>query len=224
LGTPALDGRVDARYAFSLAETRLHAAQNDVELHPLLICNEATLPFARNDLIRIALANGYDDLVFVDSDQEWAPQWVTELLAYQVDFVGAPVGKKSDEVVDFNVKALEPSIDMNTGLVEVDMVGCGLLRLSRKALRAISDCSRVYSRFGVESRMCCELMLPEDSKEVIGEDNALSVKWRALGGAVYVAPHMDVVHVGSKAWRRNFRQALQAKLAAVALPKADVKQ
>ena len=61
---------------------------------------------ARNDLVRLALEDKFDDLIFMDSDQEWNPEWIFKLLEYKEDVIGGTVVKKSDKPV-FNVKALK---------------------------------------------------------------------------------------------------------------------
>lgn len=214
IGTPSFDGRVDARYANALAHTFFALIMNKFEPAIGMRVLDSTLPRARNDLIKDALQGGFDDAVMIDSDEEWDPRWVVELLNYPVDFVGAPVCKKSDEIIDFNVKATNPQIDMQTGLVEVDFIGCGLTRMSRKVMQTVWDVSRPYTNGGTDNRMMYELRIDDDG-ELISEDNAFCQKWKDCGGTVHVAPHMDVVHIGYKTWRRPFREVLRARMEAV---------
>ena len=215
LATPSQDGRVDVRYANALAHTFFALIMNKFEPLIRFRAYDAMLPRLRNDLLKEALEGKFDEVILIDSDEEWDPKWIVELLQYPVDFVGAPVCKKSDEILDFNVKALDPQIDMQTGLVEVDSVGCGLLRLSRKAIQHIWDNSEPYQENGTWNRMMFNITIDPETKELISEDNELCRKWKSSGNSVYVAPHMDVVHVGSKAWRRPFREVLRAKMEAV---------
>ena len=103
IGTPAHDGRVDVWYANSLVNTIKLA--KDVTIDPIYMSYDSLVQRARNDLVRLALEGGYDDLIFIDSDQEWSPQWVFKLLDYDTDVIGGTVVKKSDQPA-YNVKAL----------------------------------------------------------------------------------------------------------------------
>jgi len=212
--TPSMDGRVDGRFSISLGWSMLLCAQNEIALFPLQRNYDSTLLRARNDLFRDMLEGGFNDIILMDSDQEWDPKWIIELLKYPVDFVGAPVCKKSDEVIDFNVKATDPVIDMETGLVEVDSIGTGMLRMSRKAVQDIWDVSQPYKNGPSSSRAMCFPFI-NDEGELVSEDNVLSIKWKSLGNPVYVAPHMDVIHVGVKTWRRSFREVLRTRMEAI---------
>lgn len=214
LASPSYDGRNDCRYTFSMVHTHLACLQAGIA--PLLSfrANDAMIFRARNDLIRDFLESGCEDIVMIDADEEWDPRWIVELLKYPVEFVGAPVCKKSDDIIDFNVKAENPQIDMETGLVEVDSVGTGLLRISRKAMLAIQEISPRYKEQNLENHAFCFPTISDDG-QLVSEDNALSYKWKKQGGSVYVAPHMDVVHVGAKAWRRSFREVLRARMEAI---------
>ena len=215
LATPSQDGRVDARYSISLAHTYFALIINGFDPLIRMRINDAMLPRLRNDLVKEALEKKFDDIVLIDSDEDWNPAWVVELLKYPVDFVGAPVCKKADDIIDFNVKAINPQIDMSTGLVEVDSVGCGLLRLSRKAMQHLWDVSEPYQERGVWNRMMFNIVIDPSTKELVSEDNEACRKWKADGNSVYVAPHMDVVHIGPKAWQRPFREVLRARMEAV---------
>jgi len=87
--------------------------------------------------VAMALEAKVDDLIFMDSDQEWDPAWIFQLLNHPVDVVGGVVPKKSD-IALFNVKKLpgEMKVEEN-GLMEVEAVGTGFLRISQRALQAV---------------------------------------------------------------------------------------
>jgi len=208
VGTPTKDGRVDARYSVNLAYTMLLGAQREIQITPWIIVGDSTMPRARNDIMKKAIEDDFDDLLFIDDDQGWQPEWILELLEYPVDFVGMPVRKKSDDVLDFNVKVSTPVQDKETGLIEVDSVGTGILRITGKACRSLWRNSRCYTSDGRWARMVAELYIDEDG-ELVSEDNAICRKWRNLGGKVYVAGHMNPQHIGTKVYVGNFLDTLE---------------
>lgn len=206
IGTPAHDGRVDVWYANSLVNTVKLSSKYNTEIQPIYMSYDSLVQRARNDLVRLALEEGYDDLIFMDSDQEWNPEWIFKLLSYNVDVVGGTVVKKSDQLL-FNVKALKTGLKREkNGLMEVEAVGTGFLRISRKALQAVWDASPEYTNEGKKCRMVFDVQLVDG--ELVSEDNVFCRKWRSLGNKVWIDPVMTCNHIGSKKYSGNFMQFL----------------
>jgi glycosyltransferase involved in cell wall biosynthesis len=99
---------------------------------------------ARNDLVRLAVEEDFDDLIFIDSDEEWNPEWIFRLLDLEEEVVGVPVVKKSDQLM-FNIKAVDNKLEINDkGLMEVEAIGTGFLKISKSALKKVWDDSLEY--------------------------------------------------------------------------------
>jgi len=207
IGTPAHDGRVDVWYANSLVNTVKLAHQLGVEIHPVYLSYDSLVQRARNDLVRLALEENFDDLIFMDSDQEWDPAWIFKLLDYNVDVVGGTVVKKSEQPM-FNVKVLKSGIRIGKdGLMEVEAIGTGFLRISRKALQAVWDASPEYTNENKKCRMVFDVKLVDG--ELVSEDNIFCGKWRQLGGKVWIDPSMTCNHIGPKKYSGNFMEYLK---------------
>lgn len=203
--TPCYDGKVHVEFLQSLLASVALAAQQGIALHPVQIVGDALVQRARNDFVKMALETECDDLIFMDSDQEWDPEWVVQLLSHPVDVVGCPVPKKSDTLIDFNVKVLPDGLlPPVNGLLQVAAVGTGFIRLSRKALQAVWDVSPEYTNSGTTCRMVYDLRITDG--DLISEDTVFCAKWRALGGEVWVDPSMTCNHIGSKKWVRSFKE------------------
>jgi len=206
LGTPAHDGRVDVWYCNSLVNTIKMAAQLGVEINPVYMSYDSLVQRARNDLVRLALEEQYDDLIFMDSDQEWDPAWIFRLLGYEESVVGGTVVKKSDRVM-FNVKAPRSGLKITAnGLMEVESIGTGFLRIRRDALEAVWNMSEEYINEGKRCRMVFDVKLIDG--ELVSEDNVFCAKWRSLGNSVWIDPTMTCGHVGVKKYTGNFMQFL----------------
>lgn len=206
IGTPAHDGRVDVWYCNSLVNTIKMAAQTDIEIQPIYMAYDSLVQRARNDLVRLALEEGYDDLIFIDSDQEWDPAWIFQLLNHDAEVVGATVVKKSDQIA-FNVKALESGLKIEeNGLMEVESVGTGFLRIAKSALQDVWDISQEYTNEGRKCRMVFDVQLIDG--ELVSEDNVFCRKWHSLGGKVYIDPTMTCNHIGTKKYTGSFMDFL----------------
>lgn len=207
IGTPAHDGRVDVWYANSLVNTVKLSGKYGVEIVPIYMSYDSLVQRARNDLVRLALEEKFDDLIFMDSDQEWDPEWIFSLLARPEDVVGGTVVKKSDQPL-FNVKALKSGLKREAnGLMEVEAVGTGFLKLSRKALETVWNESAEYTNEGKKCRMVFDVQLVDG--ELVSEDNVFCRKWRSLGNKVWIDPTMTCNHIGSKKYSGSFLQFLE---------------
>jgi hypothetical protein len=207
IGTPAHDGRVDVWYANSLVNTVKLSGKYNTEIHPVYMSYDSLVQRARNDLVRLALEEGFDDLIFMDSDQEWDPEWIFSLLARPEDVIGGTVVKKSDKPL-FNVKALKTGLKREAnGLIEVEAVGTGFMKISRKALQEVWNQSPEYMNEGKKCRMVFDVQLVDG--ELVSEDNVFCRKWRQLGNKVWIDPTMTCNHIGSKKYSGNFMQFIQ---------------
>lgn len=207
IGTPAHDGRLDVWYCNSLVNTIKLSMVHGVEIIPVYMSYDSLVQRARNDLVRLAIEDNFDDLIFIDSDEEWNPEWIFTLLNYDVDVVGVPVIKKSDTPA-FNVKSLPDGMRFDkNNLMEVEAVGTGFLRISKNALEQIWDDSPEYMNENRKCRMVFDIQIIDG--DLVSEDNIFCQKWRNLGGKVYIDPSMTCNHIGAKKYSGNFLDFLQ---------------
>lgn len=211
IGTPAQAGQVGMRYAYALAETYRLGDRLGATVNVMFRGYAADLQWLRDCLVADALEGGYSDLIFIDEDQDWKPEDIFCLLAYPVDCVGAPVRKKLDEEF-YNVRASSPNlpVDFNTGLLVVDGIGTGCLRLSRAAMQAVWDRSEEYRD---DSGRVLRRMFPAGvaNGRLVGEDIAFCGKLREAGITIYVDPEIIVGHSGVKRWEGDFTAWLKRR-------------
>lgn len=206
IGTPCYDGKVDCLFADSLVNT-LKAASG-VSIFPVYMPYEALIQRARNDLLKIAVETGVDDLLFIDSDQAWRPEWFFRLLNHPVDVVGGAVRKKSD-AESYNVRCVKFPIpkDPATGLLIVDGVGTGFLRLSKRAAHAVWYAAPEYRDGKKASRMAFDVRVVDGNLH--SEDTVFCESLAKLGFPIHVDPSITCSHVGSKTWGGDFASWLE---------------
>ena len=204
VATPSHEGVVTVHYADSLFYTGKLCAQKGIEIIPVYIPGDAMIQRARNELLRMGVESGVDDILFIDADQVWKPENALSLLLHPVDVVGAAVPKKSD-IEEYNVKA-GPKIvvDQRNRLLVVDAVGTGFLRLSRKAAAALYEMGTEYNS-GDDGAVC---RMAFDVKVIDGrlhsEDTVACERLRDAGFLIHVDPSFTVDHIGSKRYTGNF--------------------
>ena len=210
IGTPALTGEVTAWYADSLYHSGLLCQSQGIHLAPIFIALESNLPNARNDLLAIAIRQGFDDLIFIDADQEWKPEYIPRLLSHPVDCVGAAIRKKTDTAELYNVRApdgplsfvVHPETDLWTA--EGMCLGTGFLRLSRAAMQMLWDNAEPYSNGKAKEPSRWVFDFRPINGELVGEDTLLCMKLQEFGIDTWLDPTMVVGHVGTKKWTGDF--------------------
>jgi hypothetical protein len=171
------------------------AQANDVFIHPVFMSYDALVQRARNDLIALAIEGEYDALIFIDSDMEWNPLWVMELLARPEDVVGGTARKKTDDAEIYVLKTSDLTVHPN-GLIKCEGLGTGFVKLSRKALQALWDNSPEYRNEGKVRRMICNVEVVDG--QLYSEDVSMFRKLNSLGFDCWLNPKMTCAHIGTK--------------------------
>lgn len=198
IATPAYDGRLDVWYTTSLVNSVRIAQDNGIFLHPVFMSYDALVQRARNDLFRLAL--DYDAVIWVDSDLEWNPMWIIELLGSDKDVIGGTYRKKTDDAERYTVKTKD--LTATDGLIKVDGLGMGFLKMSKKAVQALWDASQPYQNEGREGRMICDIQIVDG--QLVSEDNVVTRKLAELGFDIWLDPRMTCCHIGTKKFYGNF--------------------
>ena len=202
IATPAHDGRLDVWYTTSLVNSVRIAQDKGIFLHPVFMSYDALVQRARNDLFRLGVEGGYDDIIWIDADLEWNPMWVMELLESDKDVIGGTYRKKTDEAEMYVAKT--KNLEVENGLIKVDGLGTGFVKLSKNAFMALWEVSTPYQNEGREGRMVCDIQVIDG--QLCSEDVVLFMKLRDLGFDVWLAPHMTCCHIGTKKFYGNFDQ------------------
>jgi len=203
IATPCYDGKINAYHANSLAESCKIGLANGINIIPFYLCFDALIQRARNDIVKVAIESEVDDLIFIDADQDWNPLDLFKLLAHDVSVVAAPVVKKHD-IEQYNVKLLGDFIVQDNGLVEVDGVGAGFMRIRKDALIKVYEASDQYYEIGNPNtgRMVFEVKTIDN--QLYSEDIIFCNKLIELNENVYIDPTINIGHSGEKRWVGNF--------------------
>lgn len=204
IGTPCYDGRLDVWYTNSLVNTVKLAKEKNIEIMPIWISFDALLQRARNDTIQLAIDGNFDDLVWIDSDIEWQPEWFFKLLEHDVDVVGGTYPKKADKEEYVLRQVNKYPIDNQSGLMEVDGLGTGFARMSKKAMQHLWDTSTPYidPKDNKERRMICDVQIING--QMYSEDIIMFLKLQQGGFKIYLDTTMTCNHTGPKKFTGNF--------------------
>jgi hypothetical protein len=183
------------------------AEEHDVEIIPIWVSFDALIQRCRNDTLALALMQDCDDLIWIDTDIEWEPEWFYKLLDYPVDVVGGTYPKKGDTVEQYVLNLGDNTGEIDgRGLMKVGGLGTGFLRFSRAACQWLWDNSPRYievDKGGLEKRWVFDVAIRDN--DLISED--IWVCKRLIDEAgfdIYLDPTMTCNHVGGKKYTGNF--------------------
>ena len=204
IGTPSLDGRVDAWFCFALHELGKAGLVNGIDFNVILLSYESILPMARNELLTVAIQNEYDALVFIDSDVYCPPEALIQIIKDERDVVAIPTVKKNDQEsydIFFDEKP-----ELKGDWVKASRVSTSCLKLGKKALEALGENSaQVFFRDKYLKNICQYDFAGEG---FMGEDIYLCEKLKKLGFNIWVNTAATCMHIGPKVYVGDFKKLL----------------
>jgi hypothetical protein len=215
IGTPAMDGRMHARYVESLLLTQIALRQADIELSVRFELQDSLVMSARNSIVAAFRASRATDLMFIDSDISWEPEDLLRLLRYDLPLV-AGIYRRKSENVSFAIRFSDPTLlrfDPKTGLLPAKQVGAGFLRLRRDCIERMVEAYQNlhYKPPPVSGETQARYALFDTSiedQDFVGEDFTFCNRWRSIGGTVWVDADVKLQHLGTKAFVGVLREAL----------------
>jgi hypothetical protein len=189
-------------YVNSLLQTFSLAHLNDIQIVHHFIANDALVQRARNDIWSMAVKDDYDCLLMIDADMEWDPNWAIELILRKEDVVGGTARKKTDEMEQY-VTSIEDFKLKENGLLKAMALGCGFVKFSRDAIKAVWETSAEYFNENKHCRMVFDIGIVDGN--LFGEDTMVFKKLSDLGFDIWLDPKMTLAHNGAKKFRGNFQ-------------------
>lgn len=145
------------------------------------------------------------DLLFIDADMGWTAEGFVRLLSHDVDIVGGAYRSRGPNEV-YILRPLEHELmrDKATGLMEVEGVGTGFLRITRKAAERLAaaypdDWYTDPTAPGMTIRNMFEFSV--EGHKLNSEDYNFCRKARAIGLKVFVDPDQVLDHTGHTTYR-----------------------
>ena len=214
IATPCYSGKTSMCYTVALLNTFRMAPAHGVDLDLVYTKGDALVQKSRNYCVAYALQNGADDLIFIDDDLDWRPEWVFELLRFPVDVVSGIYPKRTDEEsypfipwLNEDGEWFPPDVDVRTGLLRVKGVPTGFLRLTRKAMQVLWNASKPYKN-GIlpEERAIFDISIIGDT--MYSEDYTMCHKLFEAQIPVWLDPRKCCGHEGMKLFNTRMTEWL----------------
>lgn len=163
--TPAFGGLITTQYTTSLLGTLSALRNKQIPYEVYFLANESLIPRARNKCAKYALDNHFTDLLFIDADMIWSPDWVIKLLESRFSIIGGTYPVKQfplrlnfnalpehsedwgrDRSVEQYVRFVQKYAEED-GTVQVRHLPTGFLKIETVALSVLKEHVKTYSSF-----------------------------------------------------------------------------
>jgi hypothetical protein len=170
---------------------------------------------ARNGLAKKLMESTYDEMVFIDSDEEWMVEGFIKLLSRDVPIVGAgyPAKNQWDSYgcrlyVDENAR---PQVTED-GLIRAESIPGGFMKIQKTAFMEIQagrpDDYYIEIEHGKEARYQNFFGHIFEDHRATGEDYSFCARARFAGLPVYVEPDIWIRHYGVVSHEGNYHEYL----------------
>jgi hypothetical protein len=186
--TPSYDGSVSIEYSSSLANSAILLNNKGYTLDHIYVNGEAIVQSARNKLFFNAYHKDYDCVVWIDSDIEWNPKDLLKLVSSPLDVIGATYRRKAmKEMYVAKVSNL-----ISGDVIEVDGIGFGFLKMSRKVIDSLWNTNDSYEDDKSLCKNVFEVIV--EKGQMYSEDYVACKKIKDLGFNVYLDKTIDLSH------------------------------
>lgn len=221
--TPAYTGAPSGIHQYAMLGTIAALERiEDIGWEWCLLMHNCHVDDARNTLIRNFRASDCTDLFFIDADNGWDPKDVIRFLRMDDEFVAGVYPYKTFDDSDYPCHVPEGDINAYKrpgapeGLVPALRVPTGFMRLRRSVI------DKMIKKYGTRQHkggdhqegMPPTVVLfersfgpdpagdPDDDRRW-GGDLAFCNLWRAIGGEIWIDPHVTLRHAGPWVWEGN---------------------
>lgn len=200
-------GNPDAAYTFAIQGSRevLHKAGFQTAYY--LLQGNCHVDDARNRVAQAFLKSDCTHLLFLDADVSWQPEALLALCRHDLPVVGGVYPKRRD-TDEIPCRLLDGATPEN-GLLEVEGLPTGFLKISREALEKVAEVSESYNSDGETTHLIFQRTL-ENGTRWGGDLNFCNV-WRRLGGKVYADVTLRLGHTGEQTITGSLGSLMRAK-------------
>lgn len=176
-------------------------------------------PRARNHLVKRFLDSDATDLVFWDADVGTVPGAFARLLMHPVDVVGGVYRLRQDPE-EYPLRFLPSGSheDQETGLIEVDGIATGFLRIARTAIETMI--AHFPDLWAIEHDLKIPWLFDYELRnhQYFSEDFVFCARYREAGGRIWADPILPFHHTGPKTFTGCYDKFRGAYLAAKTTP------
>lgn len=195
-------GSPDASYTYAMSRSREALTAAGIPSAYFLLVGHCHVDDARNVVVRNFLESDCSELMFLDADVSWTPEALVQICQRDLDLVGGvyPYRRESQNMP---VRMLNTQFPDETGLLEVEGLPTGFMKIKRRVLEQIAKSSITHMDKTEETAQVFERLTTPD-KTRWGGDIVFCNKWRAMGGKIYADTELRLGHAGTVVYKDSF--------------------
>lgn len=200
-------GNPDAAYTFSIQSSREELHKAGFQTAYYLLQGNCHVDDARNRVVQAFFQSDCTHLLFLDADVSWQPESLVKLCNHDLPIVGGvyPKRRETDEIP---CRLLDGATPEN-GLLEVEGLPTGFLKISRESLEQVAAVSDSYEHEGSTTHILFQRTL-ENGTRWGGDLNFCNV-YRRLGGKIYADITLRLGHTGEQEFCGSLGSLMRAK-------------
>lgn len=223
IGVPMFGGMCHGDFALSLLKSVQILTKSGFEVSIEVMMNDSLVPRARNNLAQRFLASGKDMLMFLDADIVFDQYDIIKLILGEKDLVAATYPRKrlnleaykeavlklkenpEDWLGSYIFKAEAYSESDDLGFLEVSHVPTGFMLIQRVVFERLQQWVPSYVDIvdGKRIEAWDYFSIGPVKGQYMSEDYSFCHAWKQAGGKVYLAPFINLKHIGSFAFEGN---------------------
>lgn len=140
--TPAFDGKVDAAFSISLAETYALCLKHNIEVFIRINNSGSLLCAERNRLVKTFIESDCTHVLFIDSDLGWPAQAVIEMINKDENFIAGLYPARGNKSFIFRpVLNDDKSFILNKekSIIKMEYIPAGFMLLKRHVLEKMIE-------------------------------------------------------------------------------------
>lgn len=229
IATPFYEMRGFSPYIRSLLSSTKLLTQMGIDWDYWEIAGDSYVERAKNTIMNKFVEDPANtDLFIIDSDMEWNPTALLELLRLDEEIVTGSYPQKNawgkftgiPELVteDGKTHPIGRVLSNGSALIKAGYLAGGFMRIRREALERFVEAypqhryrdtsadpgypERIYTEF-----CCCENAKMNEEDDIAlrwGEDRVMGKRFKAIGIDSWIYPAIEFGHYGIKGWKGNF--------------------
>ena len=210
IATPMATGRPEYPYNSALDQTKQLIRQYGGKVECFNTIGVSDIYYARSKLFGAFLRNTqFTHMIMIDDDMGFTPEDVIWFLLLQRDMIAAIGPKKKYPIeyawnmTDENGKLWPLIHELETNVCEVPFAGAAFMMISRGCAEKIAT---AYPELEYDLEDTVEYSVFDSiiiNRRRFSEDYAFCLRWRKLGGKVYVKMDVTLTHTGSHTFTGN---------------------
>jgi hypothetical protein len=216
IATPFYEVKAWSPYVSSLVSSIRAMEEMELPWEYFELSGDSYVDRAKNTLAHKFMESDCTHLMMIDSDMSWELEGFLRIVraalaGFELVGAGYPCKNKWDfygciPLIDHDTGQLKGTEIEDMRLLSMACIPGGFICYSRKALEMTQPKLKKYQDFvnDIEYWEYFKCNIEPETGIKVGEDVYFQIRYREMGGIVYLEPNVTIMHWGVKGWAGNY--------------------